>query len=150
VNLEPAAAGLGGVQVGYGMEGLNAWGGIFAGIVALLAAIGGGIKCSVHWTERREDSRSKKLQAWHDELERREQRLEAERENEIHEIKTELGKMRAENRALFHSCHLVTQALAKIDPGNRALRDASMILTAAFGLDGSLPADMLEILGRIK
>src|SRR3546814_430675 len=58
-------------------------GGIFAGTVAVLGLLGGGIRWMLNWKERREESRSAKLQAWHDELAAREKRLDAERERDI-------------------------------------------------------------------
>lgn len=135
---------------GHNLEGLNEAGGIFAGIVALLAAIGGGVRWLIGWKDRREESRAAKLQLWHEELKARELRLDADRENEIRDIRAEFDQMRAEHRALFQAYHLLARALIRIDPKSHALSQASDLLSAAFRIDPRLPGDMGEMLHRAR
>lgn len=132
------------------LGGLNEAGGIFAGGVALLAAVGGGLRWLLNWSERRLESRAVKLQRWHDELTLRETRLDAERENEIRDIRLQLEQVRGEHRALFQAYHLIAGALVKLDPSNPALRAASRLLSTAFKVDPGIPDDMADLLRQAK
>lgn len=131
------------------VEGLNHAGGIVAGAIALLATFGGGARWLLNWNERRAESRSAKLQKWSDELDRREAKLDAEREAEIVGIKTTLSQMSGEHHALFQCYHLLAAALIKLDPVNPALTEASALLSAAYRIDRTMPANMAALLGRI-
>src|SRR3546814_3018803 len=75
-------------------------GGIFAGSIALLAAIGQGIKWLLNFRERQADSRSAKLQAWHEELQAREKRIEEKQEKYQAEIEHRLSTLMRQNMAL--------------------------------------------------
>jgi hypothetical protein len=46
-------------------------GGIFAGVVALLVAVGHGVRWWIGWTDRRAATRAAKLDAWQHELQAR-------------------------------------------------------------------------------
>lgn len=124
-------------------------GGIFAGVVALLAAIGGGLRFLFNWAERRASSRAAKLQDWHNELVKREGRLDekqAEFEGRLEGTIAQLGR---ENRALRMAFQLVAAPLRQIDPGNPALVRAEQMLQAAFPLDADLSAELASLLAAI-
>jgi uncharacterized protein HemX len=53
-------------------------GGVFAGAVALIVALGHGIRWWLGWTDRRAATRSAKLDAWQNQLDERETRIEAQ------------------------------------------------------------------------
>lgn len=53
-------------------------GGVFAGVIALLVAIGHGIRWLMGWEERRDATRKAKLDAWQHELAAREAKVDAE------------------------------------------------------------------------
>lgn len=130
--------------------GLSEAGGIFAGAVAVLATLGAGLRWLLNWSERRQESRAVKLQRWHDELEKRELRLDAERENEIRDIRTALDQVRGEHRALFQAYHVIASALVKLDPMNPALKQAARLLDTAFQVDAETPPDMAALVARAR
>ncbi|MEA3035769.1 MAG: hypothetical protein QOH04_1534 [Sphingomonadales bacterium] len=125
-------------------------GGLFAGAVALIVAVGHGLRWWLGWTDSRQSRRAVRLQAWDEELKGRELRLDADRENEIRDIRGELDQMRTEHRALFQAYHLIARALVKIDPSNAALNHASALLSTAFKIDPLTPDDMAAMLGRLS
>jgi len=132
-------------------------GGIFAGIVALLACIGGGIKWTLNWNDHRAQSRTAKLDAWQRELDLREQRLAEEREKflsevrgELEEVKTSNAQLHKEHAALLGGYQLIAAALRVLDPDNRALAMADELLRAAFQPDPVTPADMKATVLKVK
>lgn len=117
-------------------------GGVFAGVIALLAALGKGAKWLFDWKGAREDSERKRLTAWEDSLDRREK---AHRE----EIEAELGALKAEQeeqgRKLFAAVGLqrllhlalseVTIELEKHAPDSMAIQHARVLLHPEFRPD---------------
>ncbi len=124
-------------------------GGIFAGIVTVLGVLGGGIRWFLGWKERQEQSRALKLQAWHDQLQAREAKLDAERDEYQQRIERRLAQMETEHNALRGAYHLIASALRTIDPTNQALTMADKLLSVAFPLDAAVPADMTRLLNRL-
>jgi hypothetical protein len=132
-------------------------GGIVAGIIAVLATLGGGIKFMLNWKARREDSRAHRLQKWHEELQARELRLNEEQAAHFARIERELGdvrgdqqQMKREQGALRNAYQLIAGALRRIDPENIALGLADELLKAAFTLDPVVPADWGQLTEQIK
>lgn len=117
------------------LSNYNETGGIFAGIVALLATFGGGVRWAVKWTDRRQETRAAKLLVWEAALDAREMRLDAERENEIRDI-------RLQQKALFQAYLLVVGALARLDPGAKELTLAAALLNEAYSFE-DVPDDMI-------
>lgn len=124
-------------------------GGIFAGIIALLATIGGGVRYLMNWTERRASRRSAKLQLWHDELVRREATFEAKRAEFEARLEATVSELRKENQALRLAFQLVAAPLRQRDPGNPALVRAEQLLVAAFPLDPEVAAEFETLLSQI-
>ncbi|MDX3885977.1 MAG: hypothetical protein QHC65_16255 [Sphingomonas sp.] len=124
-------------------------GGVFAGAVTLLATLGGGIKWLFDWGDRRAEGRQAKLQKWHDELEAREARLDAERASEIASLREAIARLSREHGALANAYQLIANALRVIDAGNPTLRMADELLRKAFPADPATPVDMIGALGRI-
>ena len=58
-------------------------GGIIAGAVAVLYALGKGTAWLLNWKDARAQSRAAKLQLWHDELAKREKEQEKEEQKDI-------------------------------------------------------------------
>lgn len=113
-------------------------GGIFAGAIAVLATLGGGVRWLLNWNDSRALTRRAKLAGWHDELAAREDKLERHqadherRQAEYqHRIETRLGLLEHENRALRRAFELVTGVLRAADPGNPALEHADQIIAQA-------------------
>jgi uncharacterized protein HemX len=132
-------------------------GGMFAGAVALLVAVGHGLKWWLGWTDRRASTRAAKLDAWQSELFLREARLDAEQAQIIAEIKDQLAglkdsndQLRREHAALLGGFQLVAGALRTLDPDNSALARAEELLKSAFPLEPVPPDDMTRTILAAK
>lgn len=125
-------------------------GGVFAGIVALLAALGKGVKWLLGFRERQAVTRAAKLQAWHDELEARERRLEERQAEYQASIERKLKVFEGQNMALRMAFEMVAAPLRALEPHNRELAQAEQLLRAAFPLDPDITPDFKGLLGRIE
>lgn len=124
-------------------------GGVFAGVVALLVAIGHGIKWLFNWNDARNETRAAKLDAWHRELSAREGRLSDEQQAYRDRIERRLMEIERENHALRIAFELVAAPLRTLDPDNGGLIKAEKLLAAAFPLVPHIPPDMAATLGQI-
>lgn len=106
-------------------------GGFVAAAAALLASLGGGIRWLAGWRGARAESRAAKLNAWHDELEARETRLDQQRADYQAGIEARLAQLEREYRALSRAFGLVTAALRQRDPKNAALGQAEALIAEA-------------------
>jgi uncharacterized protein HemX len=118
-------------------------GGVFAGAVALIVALGHGIRWWLGWTDRRAATRSAKLDAWQNQLDERETRIEAQQLEYWARVERELEQSRRERAALLGGYQLIATAMRVVDPDNDALRRADELIRSAFLLDPLLPADMV-------
>ena len=125
-------------------------GGVFAGAVALLVALGQGLRWWLGWTDRRAATRSAKLDAWQKQLEDRERRFDATQAEHWARVERELDTLRREHAALLGGYQLLAAALRMADPESDALRRADELLRSAFLLDPLLPSDMSAIAQRIR
>lgn len=124
-------------------------GGIFAGAIALLYAIGKGGAWLLNWKDARAQSRAVKLQAWHDELAKREaDQDERDRSYQQH-IETQLRRLAVENRVLRRAFELVAAPLRRLEPDNPNLAQAQQMLDRAFPLDPAMPNDMAMLMALI-
>jgi hypothetical protein len=135
-------------------------GGIVGGVVSILALLGTGLRWLLGWSERRaqrkDASRSAKLQVWHDELEKKEAALNAEQDRRHSEVVRRLelmerkyDRLHTEHTAMRLAFQMVADGLRAIDPDNPALRQAERLLNAAFPLLPDVPGDMSEHLAAI-
>ncbi len=123
-------------------------GGIFAGIVALLATIGGGFKWMLGWRDRREESRAEKLAAWEARLEARDTDYQASIEKRLRALVKWAVRMQTNYSALWNGYqHLATELRHK-EPGNSALARAEEMIRLAMPLDPHIPADFAEMLAQ--
>jgi uncharacterized protein HemX len=125
-------------------------GGVFAGAVALLVALGHGMRWWLGWTDRRAATRAAKLDAWQKQLDERETRLDQQQQDHWAEIGRELEVLRREHAALLGGYQLIATALRMVDPDSDALRRADELLRSAFLLDPVLPGDVVAIAKRIR
>jgi len=104
--------------------------------------VGKGFQWLVGWRDARAATRTAKLDAWHKELQAREDRIEArDREYQAH-IEQELRQLKIESRALRAAFEMVAGALQQSAPSHPALERARTLLSAAFPLDPSMPEDL--------
>lgn len=132
-------------------------GGLFAGCVALLIAFGHGIRWLLGYGDRRDQTRSGKLDAWHRELEARERRIEKQQRDYQDKIERRLRavtslavQLHTEHSALRNAYQLIATALRSIDEQNPALRMADEMIRSAFPLDPKSPPDMMALLAEIE
>lgn len=118
-------------------------GGLFAGFVALIVALGHGLKWWLGWTDRRAATRAAKLDAWQKQLEDRERDL-------WEKIEVQLDGLRSQHAALLGGYQLIAGALRLIDPHNDALRRADELLRSAFVIEPQTPADMTRTILAAK
>lgn len=129
-------------------------GGTIAGVVALLALFGGGLKWLFDFAARRRDineaSHTAKLQTWHDELEVREREFEDKQKAYQAQIETRLSQVESTNRTLLRAVEILSASLRVIEPNNPALAQVSQLLETAFPVDTGLPADMVAQVSSIR
>ncbi len=124
-------------------------GGIFAGAVALLYAVGKGMAWLLNWKDARAQSRAAKLQAWHDELAKKEKEQDDRDKRYQQHIETQLRRQSIEIRVLRRAFELVAEPLRRLEPDNPKLVQAQNMLDRAFPLDPGLPIDMGALLSMI-
>lgn len=125
-------------------------GGVFAGVVALLVAVGHAMRWWLGWTDRRAASRAAKLDAWQRQLDEREARLDQQQQDHWAEIGRELEVLRREHAALLGGYQLIAAELRLVKPDSDALRRADELLRSAFLLDPLLPADFTALARSIR
>ncbi len=110
-------------------------GGIIAGAIALLAALGKGAAWLINWKDARANSRSAKLQVWHDELAAREAKLDAETESRLSRIEEEHQGLVKNHFALLirferqrNAYRILAAEVIAVAPHSAALIQAQMIL----------------------
>lgn len=118
------------------------WAGIIAAIGAVAALFGKGLTWLEGFFKRSGESRAAKLQAWHDELQERETRIDAAVEGRLATLEQQAAVHGEQSMALRMAFELVASALRAIDPKNTALSRAEQLLHAAFPLAPIVPADM--------
>lgn len=133
----------------WGDPGAGEIGGAFAGLVAFLMSIGKAYAWLVNSKEQREQSRALKLQAWHEELDRREADIERKQSEYRAGIEQQLASLWRTTLAMRDGYQLIAGALRLIDPENPALRQADELLKVSFPLDPLIPPDMTNRLREI-
>ncbi|CAD7335407.1 hypothetical protein FIV32_02390 [Sphingomonadales bacterium 58] len=124
-------------------------GGLIAGVVALLYAFGKGTAWLLDWKDARAKTRAAKLQAWHEELQQREEKQdERDRVYQRH-IETQLRRQAVEIRVLRRAFELVADPLRRLEPDNPSLAQAQAMLDRAFPLDPATPEDLGSLLAMI-
>ena len=124
-------------------------GGIFAGVVALLYAAGKGTAWLLNWKDARAQTRSAKLQAWHDELDARERKQDDRDTKYQQHIEAQLRRNTVEIRVLRRAFDLAAEPLRRLKPDDPNLAMAQRLLSRAFPLDPSLPEDISVLLAMV-
>ena len=129
-------------------------GGTLAGIVALLALFGGGLKWLFNFAASRSDatisSRTEKLESWHKELNEREAEFEAKQKTYHEQIEARLTQVEATNRVLLRAVEMLSASLRVIKPDDMVLAQVTTMLETAFPVDLALPESMRAQLGAIR
>lgn len=125
----------GGVSVGEA-------GGVLAGVIALLAAMGKSFKELINWKDAREKSRAAELKAWEDSLARREKENRERTEDRLEAVESKLSLVTG---ALFDALG----ELHRLDPASPVLARAKQALQQAYPLDVDTPPDIQALVRRI-
>lgn len=131
-------------------------GGIFAGVVALLIAIGKGIGWLMGWDERRATTRTAKLDAWHEELKDREREIDRKQDDLSRQTEVRLRALARWAVTLQHQVtaavnahQIVAAGLRQEHPDHPALGLADELLKSAFPLDPAVPAVLAALLSEL-
>jgi len=125
-------------------------GGVVAAAVALLGALGAGLKWLLTFLAGRDASRSAKLQVWHDELDAREKEFERLQAEQHRKIEQRLEQVEGANRTLLRAVEMLSAALRVSDPSNPAIQRVEALLKQAFPADPELPPDMVAQLRQSR
>ncbi|NYT43096.1 hypothetical protein HZY97_20140 [Sphingomonas sp. R-74633] len=113
-------------------------GGIIAGAIAILAALGKGAAWLLNWKDARANSRSAKLQVWHDELTSREAKLDAEIASRLTRIEEKYERLEQHHFDVLirferqrNAYRVLAAEVIAVAPHSAALIQAQMILEEA-------------------
>lgn len=134
------------------MDNLSAGevGGIFAGVIAVLAAAGKGLAWLLNWNNERTEAKQKRLDAWEESLARREREYREGIETELAELKGEMMRLRTQQGALSFSLLEVAIAHRNKDPESPALARAAAALKQAFPPEFGFPPEIAELIHALE
>lgn len=117
-------------------------GGVFGGLVALIIAIGGGLRWMLGWTDRRQELREAKLLRWEESLQRREKDYREHTEERLHDVERKCDAMAG---ALFEAL----AELQRLDPASPAIVKARMALHELYPVDMDVPDFIQNLVRRL-
>jgi hypothetical protein len=117
-------------------------GGIFAGVIAALVAIGKGVGWLINWKGARERSEAARLRAWEQSLDRREQKQRMETE---HRLAAFEDKLSAVSLVSFE----MLGELQRLDPASPTLVRAREVLRKVFPVDPDSPEVLRTLVRRL-
>lgn len=122
-------------------------GGIFAGAIALIAAVGKGLAWLLNWQGERSDAKAARLRAWEDSLDRREKEARAAMELRFRGLEVAVIKLRRRTWAMRECLQEVTTELRVHAPDSAAADRAESMLRSAWAetLDFDVPEDLAEL-----
>lgn len=132
-------------------------GGVIAGIVALLYAIGRGCGWLFDRVSARIDKRAAALElerdqlaAWRASLDQEAKRYRAGIKGELEAVKLELGELRLQNMALASALLDVSLEHAELAPSSPVLVRLAEALRKAFKVPNEIPPEMAVLLARLE
>lgn len=149
------AAGRLAVVRGTSMSDLSAGevGGVFAGAIALLAAVGKAIAWVLDWQGARDKAKAQRLEAWEASLDRRERDYREDIERDLEQLRAqsaaqaaELARMREQQAAIGFSLLEVTLELRANVPASPALVRIGAVLRRVFQPEHGIPPEVGELL----
>lgn len=131
-------------------------GGVLAGIIAGIAAVGKGLAWLLNWQGARSDRKAERLRAWEEMLNQRDKEYRAKLEHDIAELQ-DAHKANAEQiaglikltRALSGAALELVVEVRVLNQDSPALKRAHTILRTAFPLDNTLPSDLTELVKKL-
>lgn len=125
-------------------------GGVFAGVVAALAAVGKGLAWLLNWRDERISYREKRLDALERSLQAREKQYREAIEHELADLRGEMVRLRSQQGALSFSLLEVAIAHRDADPDSPALSRAAASLRQAFPPEYDTPAEIMELIRALE
>lgn len=128
-------------------------GGVFAGVLAGLAALGKGIAWLLNWQGERTEAKSKRLLVWEASLDRREAEYRESIEGELKSLREGDGVTRAELKLAREQMAAIEFSLLEVMielrahvPSSPALKRAATALRRVFRPEYGIPPEMAELL----
>lgn len=120
----------------------NEAGGVFAGIVAALFALGKGLAWLLNWKDARDKSEAARLKAWQASLDRREKEQRAEAESRMAAFEDKLSAVSLVSFEMLGE-------LQRLDPASPVLAHAREVLRAVFPVDPEPPEWLRSLVRRL-
>lgn len=125
-------------------------GGVFAGVIALFAAVGKGLAWLLNWHSERTDQRSKRLEQWEQSLVRREVEYRETIEAKLASLEGEVLRLRTQQGALSFSLLEVAVAHRDKEPDSPALARAAASLRQAFPPEAGYNPEITELIHALE
>lgn len=116
--------------------------GTWATVAGILVTIGAGIKWFIGWRDTRQDLREKKLEAWEEQLRKRDAGWTERIEDRLEEAEKKVGALSA---ALF----VTISEVQVLDPASPILVRARVILQQAYAVPEDMPEDIAALVHRL-
>ena len=131
-------------------------GGVFAGVIAGLAAIGKALAWLLNWQGARSDRKAERLRVWEESLDRRDKEYRQQLEHDLEELRAahqananEIDALRNRFRALRGAALELVVEVRVLKPDSPALKRADTMLRAAFPVESALPTDLTDLVTRL-
>jgi len=121
-------------------------GGMLAGALALLGAIGAGLKWAAGWMAGREAIRADRLAQWEADLDARERAMESKLSDSLARCEEHCAAVEAKFDRMRLAILLVIPELQRVAPYSPALKQARDLLRDAFPIPLDLPGDMAGLI----
>lgn len=121
-------------------------GGMLAGALALLGAIGAGLKWAANWMAGREAIRTDRLARWESDLDARERAMEGKLSDSLARCQEHCAAVEAKFDRMRLAILLLIPELQRVAPYSPALKQARDLLRDAFPIPLDLPEDMAGLI----
>tara|TARA_B100000749_G_scaffold218650_1_gene173666 strand:- start:341 stop:766 length:426 start_codon:yes stop_codon:yes gene_type:complete len=134
------------------MDNLSAGdvGGIFAGVVAVLTALGGAIAWLLNWHGERSDRKSAQLKEWEDSLARREKEQREVTEGRLAAVEQSVRQLdRAFNLAVWVT-HIMVDDLIVMNPRRASLGLVLSRINETYPVPEDMPDELANLAARLS
>ncbi len=125
-------------------------GGIFAGVVALLALLGKGVAYLLNVHEERTQRRSAKLDEWEQSLVRREKEMREATEGRLAAVERQVRELDRAYSLVVGVTHIMVDDLIVMNPRSAALSLVLSRIREAYPLTEDMPAELVNLAARLS
>ena len=125
-------------------------GGVFAGFVALIAALGKGLAWLLDWDSKRTLAKEHRLRSWEISLDEREKEYREAIETKMADLEGEVLRLRTQQGALSFSLLEIAVAHRDKDPDSPALARAATMLRQAFPPEFGFDPAIAELIHALE